>query len=100
MLRKCYTLNFTACRITDEGVKMLGKCHTLNLYCCDEITDESVKMLGKSNPYRVMPRSKASSITCPERNKVTGVGLARISVPREQVDGVIVIHLIFLIVIT
>src|SRR3984885_6333900 len=32
--------------ITDESVKLLGNCHTLNLSNCNLITNKSVKMLG------------------------------------------------------
>ena len=45
MLGQCHTLNLSWTNITDESVKMLGNCHTLNL-SFTKITDESVKMLG------------------------------------------------------
>src|ERR1700722_2207010 len=38
--------DFSESNITDENVKMLGNCHTLNLSGCKKITDESIKMLG------------------------------------------------------
>ena len=45
-LSGCHTLNLTYChQITDESVKELGGCHTLNLSDCYQITDESVKEL-------------------------------------------------------
>src|SRR3984885_10721176 len=47
LLRNCHTLNFSGCRqITDKSVKLLGNCHTLNFSDC-KITDKSVKFLGK-----------------------------------------------------
>ena len=47
LLGNCHTLNLYGCKkITDGSVKHLGKCHTLNLYGCNQITDESVKHLG------------------------------------------------------
>ena len=47
MLGNCHTLNLRNTKITDESVKMLGNCHTLDLRETN-ITDESVKMLGYS----------------------------------------------------
>ena len=38
-------MTFSFVNISDETVKMLGHCHTLNLRCT-EIMDESLKMLG------------------------------------------------------
>ena len=46
MLGNCHTLNLCYTKITDESVKMLGNCHTLDL-SHTKITDESVKMLGQ-----------------------------------------------------
>ena len=47
-LGKVHTLNLSGCnKITDEGVKYLGKVHTLNLSGCNKITDVGVKHLGK-----------------------------------------------------
>ena len=46
-LGNCHTLNLCSCKnITDESVKLLGNCHTLDLTYCNQITDESVKLLG------------------------------------------------------
>ena len=48
LLGKCHQLDIRWCKqITDESVKHLGKCHRLNLNGCNQITDESVKHLGK-----------------------------------------------------
>ena len=45
-LSACHTVNLSYCRqITDESVKELRGCHTLNLSDCYQITDESVKEL-------------------------------------------------------
>src|ERR1700733_11294647 len=55
--------DFNNSNITDENVKLLGKCHTLNLKYCDQITDESVKMLencytlGLSHCYLITDES-------------------------------------------
>ena len=47
LLGNCHTLNLSSCyNITDNSVQLLGNCHTLNLSRCN-ITDESVKLLGK-----------------------------------------------------
>src|ERR1700733_9994982 len=47
LLGNCHTLNLSNCNlITNKSVKMLGNCHTLDLSECKKITDESVKMLG------------------------------------------------------
>jgi Leucine-rich repeat (LRR) protein len=43
-LSKCHSLNLSGCQITDEGAKYLGNCHTLNLSGC-QITDEGAKYL-------------------------------------------------------
>ena len=41
------SLNLRYCKnITDEGIRHLGKVHTLDLRCCDNITDEGIKHLG------------------------------------------------------
>ena len=45
MLGNCHTLDLSCTDITDESVKMLGNCHTLHLRWTN-ITDESAKMLG------------------------------------------------------
>src|SRR5271156_593129 len=46
-LSNCHTLNIYRCtKITDESVKHLGNCHKLNLSQCKKITDKSVKHLG------------------------------------------------------
>ncbi len=37
--------NFSNLLITDEGVKELHNCHSLDLRSCDRITDEGVKEL-------------------------------------------------------
>lgn len=34
------------CHITNEDLKFLGNCHTLNISHCDKITDEGIKYLG------------------------------------------------------
>ena len=38
--------DFSNSLITNKSVKLLGKCHTLDLSYCSQITDESVKFLG------------------------------------------------------
>src|ERR1044071_1742078 len=44
-LATCHTLDLSHTNITDESVKLLGSCHTLHLYGT-KITDESVRVLG------------------------------------------------------
>src|ERR1044071_4721567 len=44
VLGACHTLNLPYTNITDESVRVLGACHTLNL-AYTNITDESVKLL-------------------------------------------------------
>ena len=45
-LSGCHSLNLSFCpQITDESVKELRGCHTLNLRYCRQLTDESVKEL-------------------------------------------------------
>src|SRR3984885_4100892 len=46
LLGNCHTLDLSCPKITDESVKFLGNCHTLGLSHCHLITDESVKLLG------------------------------------------------------
>ena len=38
--------DFSDSNITDDIVKKLSGCHTVNLSCCTEITDESVEKLS------------------------------------------------------
>src|SRR5581483_7584221 len=46
LLTNCHTLNLSGCyKITDESVKLLTNCHTLYLCGYNEITDKSVKLL-------------------------------------------------------
>src|ERR1044071_4385572 len=45
LLAACHTLDLRCTKITDESVKLLGACHTLYLSGTD-ITDESAKFLG------------------------------------------------------
>src|ERR1044071_1743689 len=45
LLGSCHTLDLSYTNITDESVKLLGACHTLDLSYTN-ITDESVKLLG------------------------------------------------------
>src|ERR1044071_2446997 len=45
LLGACHTLDLSCTKITDESVKFLGSCHTLNLSYTN-ITDESVKLLA------------------------------------------------------
>src|ERR1700733_11173096 len=46
LLGNCHTLDLSCTKITDESVKFLGNCYTLGLSHCYLITDESVKLLG------------------------------------------------------
>ena len=47
MLANCHTLDLSCCtNITDKSVKMLANCHILDVSYCNKITDESVKMLA------------------------------------------------------
>ena len=45
LILKHAIIDLSRTKITDEGVKYLGACHTLNLECT-KITDEGVKYLG------------------------------------------------------
>src|ERR1044071_5681862 len=45
LLGACHTLDLSYTNITDESVRVLGACHTLYL-SFTKITDESVKFLG------------------------------------------------------
>jgi hypothetical protein len=45
LLVNCHTLNLCNTNITDESVRLLVNCHTLDL-SHTKITDESVKLLG------------------------------------------------------
>jgi hypothetical protein len=47
ILGNLHALNLFGCyEITDEGIKYLGNLHTLNLRWCNKITDEGIKHLG------------------------------------------------------
>ena len=40
-----YTYSFWCNKITDESVKMLGNCHTLDLFGCEQITNDLIEKL-------------------------------------------------------
>ena len=46
LLHGCHTLDLTGCKkITDDSVKLLHGCHTLDIRYYNKITDSSVKLL-------------------------------------------------------